>query len=140
MLPRQSSVDQDQWLIERQWVVHHSTCCIHLTFVSSPSFCPLNLRSVYDCCRGHGTQVVDGELVATVCGVVDRVNKLVGVRPVGSRYVAQVGDVVLGRIVEVGEWEGEAAMHLCRGVWCWAAYRTAQNCKTRGLLMLYHPG
>jgi hypothetical protein len=35
--------------------------------------------------RGHGTQVVDGKLVATVCGLVERVNKLVTVRPVHQR-------------------------------------------------------
>lgn len=35
--------------------------------------------------RGHGTRVVDGKLVATLCGVVERVNKLVYVRPLKSR-------------------------------------------------------
>ncbi len=50
---------------------------------------------------GHGTHVVDGQLVATVCGVVQRVNKLVAVRSTHSRYNAEVGDVVVGRVVEV---------------------------------------
>ena len=48
--------------------------------------------------RGHGTQLLerDGEkrIVATVCGVVERVNKLVYVRPLKTRYQAQLGDVV----------------------------------------------
>jgi exosome complex RNA-binding protein Rrp4 len=53
--------------------------------------------------RGHGTMVVGDQLVATVCGVVQRVNKLVTVRTVRSRYSAEVGDVVVGRVVEVRE-------------------------------------
>lgn len=36
--------------------------------------------------RGHGTQPVNEELLATVCGVVERVNKLVSVRPLRARY------------------------------------------------------
>lgn len=51
--------------------------------------------------RGHGTQMVDGKLVATLCGVVERVNKLVYVRPLKSRYTAEQGDVVIGRVTEV---------------------------------------
>ena len=36
--------------------------------------------------RGHGTRIADdGSLVATVCGVVERVNKLASVRPLNSR-------------------------------------------------------
>lgn len=60
--------------------------------------------------RGHGTLVNDeGKLVATVAGVVERVNKLVSVRPLRSRYVGEVGDVVVGRIAEVGQkrWKAE---------------------------------
>lgn len=36
-------------------------------------------------CRGHGTQVIHNKLVATVCGLVERVNKLVSVRPLQQR-------------------------------------------------------
>ncbi len=43
-----------------------------------------------------------GSCVATVCGVVERINKLVFVRPIRSRFVGEVGDVVVGRISEVG--------------------------------------
>eukprot|EP00890_Picochlorum_soloecismus_P004262 jgi/Picsp_1/4837/NSC_02202-R2_e set domain-containing protein len=50
--------------------------------------------------RGHGTQVRDESLVATVCGVVDRVNKLICVRALHRRYSAEVGDVVVGRVSE----------------------------------------
>lgn len=51
--------------------------------------------------RGHGTQVVNGQILATVCGVVERVNKLVYVRPLKSRYSAETGDVVVGRVSEI---------------------------------------
>ncbi|CAK0791470.1 unnamed protein product, partial [Prorocentrum cordatum] len=43
----------------------------------------------------------DGKLVATLCGVVEHVNKLLYVRPLKHRYAGNVGDVVVGRIVEV---------------------------------------
>ena len=35
--------------------------------------------------RGHGTADLNGEVVATLCGVVERVNKLVYVRALRSR-------------------------------------------------------
>ena len=37
--------------------------------------------------RGHGTYMMEGRLIATLCGVVERVNKLVYVRPLKSRLV-----------------------------------------------------
>ena len=74
-------------------------------------------------CRGHGTYSVDGQLIASVAGVVERVNKLIYVKPLKSRYHnyerkicirtliivhsalirynGEVGDVVVGRILEV---------------------------------------
>lgn len=62
---------------------------------------PLHVESGF--LRGHGTMLRDdGALVATVAGVVERVNKLVSVRPLRSRYNAEVGDVVVCRIAEVG--------------------------------------
>mmetsp|Transcript_40358 Transcript_40358/g.67635 ORF Transcript_40358/g.67635 Transcript_40358/m.67635 type:complete len:317 (-) Transcript_40358:1778-2728(-) len=51
--------------------------------------------------RGHGTLEVNGQLIATVAGIVERVNKLVSVRPVKSRYTAECGDVIVGRVVEI---------------------------------------
>jgi exosome complex component RRP4 len=61
--------------------------------------------------RGHGTQVVDGKLMATLCGVIERVNKLVSVRPLSSRYVAELGDVVVGRVADVAgkRWKVDVA-------------------------------
>jgi exosome complex component RRP4 len=54
--------------------------------------------------RGHGTRADPGgdALSATVSGLVERVNKLVAVRPLRARYAAEVGDVVVGRVVEIG--------------------------------------
>lgn len=52
--------------------------------------------------RGRGVvEREDGKLVATVAGVVEHVNKLLYVRPLKHRYGGSVGDVVVGRIVEV---------------------------------------
>jgi exosome complex component RRP4 len=52
--------------------------------------------------RGHGTFVENGSLLANVGGAVERVNRLVSVRPVQARFVGEVGDVVVGRVKEVG--------------------------------------
>lgn len=53
--------------------------------------------------KGHGTADLDGEVVATQCGVVERVNKLVYVRALRSRYKPEVGDIVIGRVIEVAQ-------------------------------------
>ncbi len=47
--------------------------------------------------KGHGAMMVDEtQLQATVCGVVERVNKLVSVRALKGRYTAQVRLPLLG--------------------------------------------
>lgn len=52
--------------------------------------------------RGHGTYMGGDEaLYASVAGVVDRVNKLISVLPLKTRYNGEIGDVIVGRIVEV---------------------------------------
>ncbi|KAL1351445.1 hypothetical protein HN51_015356 [Arachis hypogaea] len=53
--------------------------------------------------KGHGTADINGDLVATLCGVVERVNKLVYVRALRSSYKPEVGDIVIGRVVEVSQ-------------------------------------
>lgn len=53
--------------------------------------------------KGHGTADLNGEVVATLCGVVERVNKLVYVRALRSRYKPEVGDIVIGRVIEVAQ-------------------------------------
>ncbi|KAJ6651993.1 hypothetical protein lerEdw1_015850 [Lerista edwardsae] len=64
--------------------------------------------------RGHGTYLGDEKLVASVAGVVDRVNKLVCVKALKTRYNGEVGDVVVGRITEVQQkrWKVETNSRL----------------------------
>lgn len=51
--------------------------------------------------KGHGTAEMDGRVVATLCGVVERVNKLVYIRSLRARYKPEIGDIIIGRVVEV---------------------------------------
>ena len=66
--------------------------------------------------RGHGSYLSsatdDSEgpvLVASVAGYIERINKLISVRPHKSRYVGEVGDLVVGRItaVEAKRWKAD---------------------------------
>ena len=50
--------------------------------------------------RGHGTYMDQDVLFASVAGVVERVNKLISVTPVKTRYNGEIGDVVVGRYDE----------------------------------------
>nr|XP_061800702.1 exosome complex component RRP4-like isoform X3 [Nerophis lumbriciformis] len=50
--------------------------------------------------RGHGTYVDEEKLTASVAGEVQRVDKLICVRPLKTRFNGEVGDVVVGRITE----------------------------------------
>lgn len=60
--------------------------------------------------RGHGTYVENDTITSSVAGTLERVNKLISVRPLSTRYVPEVGDLVIGRIVEVAgqRWKVEA--------------------------------
>jgi len=54
--------------------------------------------------RGHGTYLSTGDnpaITSSVAGTVSRTNKLLSVRPLRARYTPEVGDLVVGRIVEV---------------------------------------
>lgn len=57
--------------------------------------------------RGHGTYTSAQEdddataIVSSLAGVITRTNKLLSVRPLRARYTPEVGDLVVGRIVEV---------------------------------------
>nr|CAG4649495.1 EOG090X09DD [Scapholeberis mucronata]SVE93735.1 EOG090X09DD [Scapholeberis mucronata] len=53
--------------------------------------------------RGHGTYMQDECLYSSVAGVVERVNQLISVRPLKSRYHGEIGDVVIGRVTEVSQ-------------------------------------
>ncbi|KAF8625023.1 hypothetical protein AX17_006937 [Amanita inopinata Kibby_2008] len=51
--------------------------------------------------RGHGTYLDNEEVIASVAGTIERVNKLVTVRAIRTRYNPEIGDLVVGRITEV---------------------------------------
>lgn len=56
--------------------------------------------------RGHGTYFSDSSssasvLTACVAGEIERVNRLISVKPCRSRYIGEVGDLVVGRITSV---------------------------------------
>lgn len=58
--------------------------------------------------RGHGTFIPSSaaavgttEITSTVAGTVTKTNKLLSVRPLRARYTPEIGDLVVGRIVEV---------------------------------------
>ncbi|GJE92172.1 exosome complex exonuclease rrp4 [Phanerochaete sordida] len=59
------------------------------------------LTSSHAFMRGHGTYVDNDEVIASVAGTVERVNKLISVRAARTRYNPEVGDLVVGRITEV---------------------------------------
>ncbi|XP_022099167.1 exosome complex component RRP4-like [Acanthaster planci] len=61
------------------------------------------ITSDTDFMRGHGTYMEEDKLHASVAGVVETVNKLICVKPLKTRYNGEVGDVVIGRITEVGQ-------------------------------------
>lgn len=62
--------------------------------------------------RGHGTyNSEDDRLLASVAGVVERVNKLICVKPLKTRYNGEIGDVVIGRIIEVQQRRWKVETH-----------------------------
>ncbi|XP_077593852.1 exosome complex component RRP4 [Stigmatopora nigra] len=64
--------------------------------------------------RGHGTYLEEEKLTASVAGEVQRVDKLICVRPLKTRFNGEVGDVVVGRITEVQQkrWKVETNSRL----------------------------
>ncbi|EXX73261.1 Rrp4p [Rhizophagus irregularis DAOM 197198w] len=54
---------------------------------------------------GHGTYISPetNQRLSSVAGVVDRVNKLISIRPLHTRYTGEIGDLVIGRITEVSQ-------------------------------------
>ncbi|XP_034948815.1 uncharacterized protein Naam [Chelonus insularis] len=74
-----------------------------------------------DYLRGHGTYVDEDErLRASVAGVLEKVNKLISVRPLKARYQGEIGDVVVGRITEVRQ----------------SRWKVDTNCKLDSVLLL----
>lgn len=60
------------------------------------------VTSSKDYMRGHGTYIEAEDVLSTVAGTIERVNKLVSVRAARQRYNPEKGDLVVGRVVEVG--------------------------------------
>lgn len=52
--------------------------------------------------RGHGTYFLENKTYSSIAGKVLRVNKLLSVMPLRGRYSPEIGDHIIGRIVEVG--------------------------------------
>ncbi|RSL38997.1 hypothetical protein CEP53_014402 [Fusarium sp. AF-6] len=53
--------------------------------------------------RGHGTYIPSGSssITSSLAGTLTKTNKLLSVRPLRARYTPEIGDLVVGRIVEV---------------------------------------
>ncbi|KAF4125797.1 exosome complex component RRP4 [Geosmithia morbida] len=53
--------------------------------------------------RGHGTYVpsFSSSITSSLAGTLTKTNKLLSVRPLRARYAPEIGDLVVGRIVEV---------------------------------------
>nr|GEV70627.1 reverse transcriptase domain-containing protein [Tanacetum cinerariifolium] len=49
---------------------------------------------------GHGTTAIEGEVVETVCEVIERANLLVYVRTLRAKYKLDFGDIIVGRVLE----------------------------------------
>ncbi|XP_015788452.1 exosome complex component RRP4 [Tetranychus urticae] len=54
-----------------------------------------------DYMRGHGTYYKSKVLTSSVAGCIDKVNKLLSVRPLRTRYNGEIGDIVVGRVIDV---------------------------------------
>ncbi|CAG9110327.1 unnamed protein product [Plutella xylostella] len=72
------------------------------------------ISGMQDFMRGHGTHTEGDVLKSSVAGVMQKVNKLVCIRPIRSRYVGEIGDVVVGRVTEVQQkrWKVETNSRL----------------------------
>jgi exosome complex RNA-binding protein Rrp4 len=82
-----------------------TTTTMMMTTTTTPVYLPGEELPVQEgFLRGHGTvySTKTGGLTASVVGRVERVNKLITVKPLKARYTGSVGDVVVGRITEVG--------------------------------------
>lgn len=83
---------------------------------------------------------MDGDdLKASVAGVMERVNKLILVRPIKTRYNGEVGDVVVGRITELQQkrWKVDTCSRL-DSVLLLSSVNLPGGELVRGLLYLHH--
>eukprot|EP01132_Coremiostelium_polycephalum_P003628 gene3628-4519_t len=51
--------------------------------------------------KGHGTFHHEQNLIASVCGRLEKIDKLLSVRAFKARYQGEVGDIIVGRITEI---------------------------------------
>ena len=84
--------------IDMAWRILDIVTSLHAVWTSYYNCKGLYLTMEWD--SGHGTYVDSEEVIASVAGTVERVNKLVTVRAIRSRYNPEVGDLVVGRITE----------------------------------------
>lgn len=75
-------------------------------------------------------------LVSCACGALERVDKLVHMNSLTGhrRYVAQVGDVVIGRIVEVGPKKWKLDINACRNATLYLSGVNIEGCPQRMLV------
>ncbi|OAL22181.1 hypothetical protein AYO20_11222 [Fonsecaea nubica] len=66
--------------------------------------------------RGHGTFMPEQSttMIATLAGPLKKTNKLLSVAPLRARYTPEIGDLVVGRVVEVqkNQWKVDVAAPL----------------------------
>lgn len=83
------------------------------TCLRSPQSSPPKLTLTY---RGHGTHnsLTHPTITATLAGTILKTNKLLSVSPLRARYTPEIGDLVIGRIVEVqkNRWKVDLAAPL----------------------------
>jgi|EP00505_MAST-04D_sp_SCG-Rhode-Island_P001198 exosome complex component RRP4 len=95
---------------KRAWLVHHTSskkCKTDLELFSEEDILVpgdgLGMNAS-EFLKGHGVYASKkGELVANVGGEIKRVDQVVSVAPLWARYIGDVGDVVVGRILMVGQ-------------------------------------
>ena len=51
----------------------------------------------------HGTYIKDGGIYASVVGIVEKTNKMITVNPIKTKYNPEGGDLVVGKILELGD-------------------------------------
>jgi exosome complex component RRP4 len=70
--------------------------------------------------RGHGTYIPPSTtaITSTVAGTLHKTNKLLSVTPLRARYTPEIGDLVVGRIVQVQSrrWQVDIAAPLLAGL------------------------
>lgn len=86
------------WCLESQPYIY-----IHTRTSALPIPKYLKIHYLLTCLSGHGTYVPPNttSITSSLAGTLTRTNKLLSVRPLRARYNPEIGDLVVGRIVEV---------------------------------------